>query len=94
MVEPILSGLSKPVKNAKAGTAASRPVPVAPRPVQVQGASLPKLVRMANDLAAMGPPVDAARIAEIRQAIATGNYPVDPQTIADAILGFDDRGAQ
>ena len=43
---------------------------------------------MANDLAAQGPPIDTARIAGIRQAIALGSYRVDPPKIANAILGF------
>lgn len=53
-----------------------------------RGATLPKLIRMANDLAAQGPPIDTARIAGIRQAIALGSYRVDPTRIANAILGF------
>jgi flagellar biosynthesis anti-sigma factor FlgM len=93
MVENIILGPLKPVQNAKTGGSGLRPSTTQPKPVQVQNPTLPKLVRMANDLAAMGPPVDAARIAEIRQAIATGNYPVNPGAIADVILGFDDTGA-
>jgi flagellar biosynthesis anti-sigma factor FlgM len=94
MVENIILGTLKSIQNAKTGTSGLCPSTKQPKPVQVQSATLPKLVRMANDLAAMGPPVDAGRIAEIRQAIATGNYPVNPESIANAILDFDGRGSR
>ncbi len=94
MVENIILGSAKSVQNVRTGAIERRPASAPENPVQVQSATLPKLLRMANDLAAMGPPVDAARIAEIRQAIATGNYPVNPESIADAILDFDGRGSR
>lgn len=54
------------------GTAA--PVPVA------------QLKNLARTLASGRPPVDNARIAQIRQAIANGEYRADTQEIADAML--------
>ncbi len=51
--------------------------------------SLPKLVSLAADLAKQGPPVDYAKIAQIRQAIASGTYTVDLEATAAAILAFD-----
>jgi flagellar biosynthesis anti-sigma factor FlgM len=60
-------------------------------PDTVQSASLPKLIRLAGDLANQGPPVDYARISEIRQAIALGTYRVDPERISDAMLRFGGR---
>lgn len=50
--------------------------------------SLPKLVLIARDLAKMGPPIDLVKIASIRQAIADGNYKIDPQRIADSMLNY------
>ena len=32
------------------------------------------------------PPVDGGRVAELRQALKAGNYPVQPARIADAML--------
>ncbi|MGE4321514.1 MAG: flagellar biosynthesis anti-sigma factor FlgM [Sphingobium sp.] len=40
-------------------------------------------------MAAQGAPVDIDRIAAIRAAIASGNYPVDPSVIADRMLALD-----
>jgi negative regulator of flagellin synthesis FlgM len=51
-------------------------------------AAAPVLRRLAADLASQGPPVDYAKIAQLRQAIADGNYQVDPQVIARSIMAF------
>jgi negative regulator of flagellin synthesis FlgM len=40
-------------------------------------------------MAAEGAPVDLDRIAAIKAAIASGNYPVDPSAIADKMLALD-----
>lgn len=40
-------------------------------------------------MAAEGAPVDAARIAEIKAAIANGDYPVDPEKIAEKMIDLD-----
>lgn len=45
-----------------------------------------KLTEIARRLAAEGPPVDHARIAQISQAIASGAYRIDAAAIADAML--------
>lgn len=45
-------------------------------------------------LVAEGPPVDMARVAVVKAAIAEGRYPVDPIRIAEGMiaLGFGRRG--
>jgi flagellar biosynthesis anti-sigma factor FlgM len=45
------------------------------------------LVRLAAELSSAPPPVDQARIAEIRDAISKGSYRIDPDGIARALLG-------
>ncbi len=40
-------------------------------------------------MAAEGAPVDMDRVAAIKAAIASGNYPVDPAAIADKMLALD-----
>lgn len=41
------------------------------------------------DLVASGPPVDAAKVAEIRAAIAAGAYRLDVQAIAERMIALD-----
>ena len=53
----------------------------------VEGKSLPQLVSLASELASRPPPLDYARIAQIRVAISTGSYRIHPESIAQALLG-------
>jgi len=41
------------------------------------------------DLAARGPVVDEAKIAQLQQAIASGSYKPDPQAIATKMVALD-----
>jgi negative regulator of flagellin synthesis FlgM len=45
-------------------------------------------------MAAQGAPVDLARIERVKQAIASGQYPVDPDKIADRMVDLDLPPAQ
>ncbi|OYQ25100.1 flagellar biosynthesis anti-sigma factor FlgM [Sandarakinorhabdus cyanobacteriorum] len=38
---------------------------------------------------ASAPPVNRARVAELKAAIAGGRYPIDPQAIADAMIRLE-----
>ena len=76
------------------GTAASPRTQAKPRvsgartvASEVTGKSLPQLVELANALASGPPPVDYARIAQIRAAISTGTYRIEPEKIARALTG-------
>ena len=40
-------------------------------------------------MAAQGAPVDMDRVAAIKEAIASGNYPVDAQAIAERMIALD-----
>ncbi|WP_336959563.1 flagellar biosynthesis anti-sigma factor FlgM [Sphingobium aquiterrae] len=40
-------------------------------------------------MAAQGAPVDLDRVAAIKAAIASGNYPVNPAQIADRMIALD-----
>ncbi len=53
--------------------------------ISVTGA---KLIRLASDLASQPPPVDAARVASLRSAIAEGTYTTDAKNIALAMLSY------
>jgi len=43
-------------------------------------------------MAAQGAPVDMDRVAAIKAAIASGNYPVDPARIAEKMIALDMPG--
>lgn len=43
-------------------------------------------VSAAAEMAAKGAPIDAGKVAAVRQAIAEGRYAVDPLRIADALV--------
>jgi negative regulator of flagellin synthesis FlgM len=81
---------SKPI--AKLGLAPVTPAaPVArisdvATPQTTQAASS-SMVATARELAAK-PPVDAERVAKIKQAIADGKFPLVPSTIADRLIAF------
>lgn len=87
MVDPVSFGPLRPIgergrtalKSGSTGAASG----AAPQPISV---SISKLTAAARELAAAGPPVDYARIAQIRQAIATGGYRPDAEAIANAVL--------
>lgn len=48
-------------------------------------ADVPTLVRQAAQIADQGPPVDYAKLAQIRTAIFRGDYPINSRAIANAI---------
>ena len=77
---------------------ASGPAAPARGAVSLQAAqdSLPtaRLTRLAGSLASEAPPVDIARVATLRNAIANGSYGVHPAIIASAMLDFHGRGAE
>jgi anti-sigma28 factor (negative regulator of flagellin synthesis) len=90
MVDIVSPGLGKiiprqlPPTLARDGAAPANLPPVNVERIK----SLPKLVSLAKELAEQGPPVDFAKIAQVRQAIALGSYRIDPDRIADAIVRF------
>ena len=53
-----------------------------------------RLTRLASSLADQAPPVDVARVASLRTAIANGSYGVHPAIVASAMLDFHSRGAE
>ena len=68
-------------------TSGSGPAPSGGDTVQLtSGAQL--LSRLEDSLAA-APAVDSAKVAEVKAAIASGNYEIDTSAIADAMLRFE-----
>ncbi len=66
----------------------------AAKPAAVAGAAAQPgaPVSPAADMAAQGVPVDGAKVAAIKAAIAEGRYPVDPAKLADAMIKFAASG--
>lgn len=52
----------------------------------VPAAPVAKLSQIARELSEAEPPIDHARIAQVRNAIARGELTVEPNVLADAIL--------
>jgi negative regulator of flagellin synthesis FlgM len=88
MVDPVTLGpVSRTNGTAPVSTARQRSAAASNAPARQEApASLPRLVTLAAELANQGPPVDYARIAQIRHAIADGSYAIDPELIAQSIL--------
>jgi negative regulator of flagellin synthesis FlgM len=68
------------------GAAAARPASEAPAGGRGQGVG-----GIVAELVSMGPPVDAEKVASLRQAIAEGRYTIDPEAIAERMIGSDLR---
>ena len=81
---PLRSAGQYSVAAAKGGTVSAKPG-IEPEPI-TQPVSLSKLAAAARELAEAGPPVDYAKIAQIRHAIANSSYQTDAEAIADAVL--------
>lgn len=89
MVDPVTLWPVRPVsRSARDDGAQAARAQAMSTPLADTGASLPKLVSLAADLAKAGPPVDYARIAQLSQAIAQGDYSVDVDAIAHSMVGF------
>jgi negative regulator of flagellin synthesis FlgM len=89
MVDPVSFGALRPIGQGRVAIAKDEAAQArtdmqtyTPAP----SVSLSKLTAAARQLAEAGPPVDFAKIAQIRQAIANGSYQSDAEAIADAVL--------
>ena len=67
----------------------------APEQLRTVPDSLPaaRLIRLTSSLATQAPPIDVARVAALRTAIANGSYGVHPAIIASAMIDFHTGGA-
>lgn len=90
---PRLQGPPKAVGAGVPTPAAGTAAPNAAKPVTNSRASgtAAQLSAAARTMAAR-PPVDAARVAELRAAMVSGHYKVNPEAIASRMIAFD-RGS-
>lgn len=86
--------------SAQAGKAIDRRSPLVDAAAPVAGAPAPDgvvahdnapsgsvVAAIARDLAA-APPVDSDKVARLRDAVATGSYPINPATLADRLIAL------
>ncbi len=84
MVNPVGQAGPAPIETMR--TAAAGAVRSDARPVNARGdAGATPAARLAR----LGPPIDVNRVSEIRAAIANGNYAVDADRLAAAMLALD-----
>jgi negative regulator of flagellin synthesis FlgM len=91
MIKPVGPGLSAAVEAAKLReTAQTRTAaPAAPQGPAASIVAETTVATPAARMAAQGAPIDSARIERVKQAIAEGKYPVDPEKIAERMLDLD-----
>lgn len=91
MIKPVGQQVSAAVDAAKLREAAqTRTSAPAPQATQASASVAAETVATpASRMAAQGAPVDSARIERVKQAIASGKYPVDPDKIAEKMLDLD-----
>ncbi|HZV57494.1 MAG TPA: flagellar biosynthesis anti-sigma factor FlgM [Sphingobium sp.] len=88
MIKLVGSGMTAAVEAAKLReTAQPRASAPAARPASQPDAD--SVATPAARMAAQGAPIDSARIDRIKQAISSGQYPVDPDKIAEKMLDLD-----
>lgn len=87
MIKSIGQAISSPIELAKSreGGKARAASPTGSAVSNTASASATPAARMAAE----GAPVDMDRVAAIKSAIASGNYPVDAERIADRMIALD-----
>lgn len=91
MIKPVGQGISPAIDAAKLreSTQSRTAVPVA-TPTAPPAATAERVVTTpAARLAQQGAPIDMDKISKIKAAIASGNYPVDADAIADRMVELD-----
>ncbi len=87
--------VSKDIRKLDIGPARAQghsPAPAAAPPAGDDSVNLTTDARQIQDLQSAvtaTPTVDSGRVTALREAIANGSYPIDPQRIADALIAQD-----
>ncbi len=84
--KPSVAGDRSVARVAAATPTTAVQTPVQPQP-QAQASVRSDSLALAKSMAS-APPVNASRVAEIKKAIASGNFPILPATIADRLMAF------
>jgi len=91
MIKPVGQPVSAAVDAAKLReTAQARQTAPTTQPSQATASVVAETVATPSArMAAQGAPIDSARIERVKQAIASGKYPVDPDKIAEKMVDLD-----
>lgn len=91
MIKSVGQNISAAIEAArlKEGGKTMRASSVGPAATSASSAGSAGSASPAARMAAEGAPIDMDRVAAIKAAIASGNYPVDPAAIADRMLALD-----
>lgn len=90
----ILPPIATGNRNVPIDAAAARPAPDGARaataraPLATDSVALSGAAASVRDLAA-APPVNEAKVASLKAAIAAGTYTLDPQAVADKMIALD-----
>lgn len=87
MVDPIGPRPVKPSEAVAVAPVVRAPVPQRTAQDQPRGAETIGVRTLAKELAAR-PPVDSDRVARIRKAVESGEFPIAPTTIADRLIAL------
>lgn len=52
------------------------------------------IISLAHQLADQGPPIDHEKVERLREAVASGSYEIDSESIARAMLDFAGTGTE
>jgi negative regulator of flagellin synthesis FlgM len=88
MIKSVGTGTSAAIEAAKLRESAKAAAP-AKASADPARSSVANTASPAARMAAQGAPIDNARIERVKAAIASGNYPVDPEGIAEKMLDLD-----
>ena len=80
------------VRKIAGATAEASPTPAKAK-MPTEPVPVASLISLAADIASQPAPIDGARVAAIRGAIAGGSYVLDPAATARAMMQFHGRGA-
>ncbi|MBL8652194.1 MAG: flagellar biosynthesis anti-sigma factor FlgM [Sphingopyxis sp.] len=80
------------VRKVAGATADAGPAAVPAKPAS-DAVPVASLITLAAGIASQPAPIDGARVAAIRGAIANGSYRLDPAATARAMMQFHGRGA-
>ncbi len=86
MIDGVGKSGSNRIDAARGAEKGSRIAAVGDKPARAQSGGVESAV---FELVSAGAPVDSAKVAAVRAAIAEGRYAVDPRAVADKMVALD-----